>query len=183
MDTVFISSVMAGFDRVRQAAREAVESLQMRPIMAELGGASAQSAQRALLDEVARADVYLLILGERYGASGENGLSPTEEEFEEALRRRKPILIMRQDVDMEPRQRQFLERAGGRWEEGRLWDKFTDERDLGMKIVKAVTRLRQMGNVRELAPQAQQRAKALAHGERQAGFSTYGSPPGWHWCR
>jgi hypothetical protein len=122
MDTVFISSVMAAFEPVRQAAREAVESLGMRPIMAESSGASAASAQRALLDDVARADVYLLILGERYGIPGESGLSPTEEEFEEALRRRKPILVMRQDVEMEPRQRQLLERAGGRWEEGQKWD-------------------------------------------------------------
>jgi Domain of unknown function (DUF4062) len=75
---------MAGFEAIRQVAREAVESVGMRPIMAELSGASAASAQRALLDDVARADVYLLILGERYGTPGASGLSPTEEEFEEA---------------------------------------------------------------------------------------------------
>lgn len=174
MDTVFISSVMVDFEAIRQVARDAVESVGMRPIMAELSGASVTSAQRALLDDVARADVYLLILGERYGTPGASGLSPTEEEFEEAQRRRKPILLVRQDVEMEPRQRQLLERAGGRWEEGQKWDTFTDERDLGLKIVRSLTRLQQTGNVRELAPQAQQRAHALAHGERQDGFGGYG---------
>lgn len=175
MDTVFISSVIAGFEPIRHAAREAVESLGMRPIMAELSGASAASPQRALLDDVARADVYLVILGERYGTPGASGLSPTEEEFEEALRRRKPILVMRQDVEMEARQRQLLERAGGRWEEGQKWETFTDERDVGLKIVRALTKLREMGNVRELSPRAQQRAHALAHGERQVGYGGYGS--------
>ena len=63
MDTVFISSVIAGFEAIRHAARAAVESVAVRPIMAELSGASAASPQRALRDDVARADVYLLILG------------------------------------------------------------------------------------------------------------------------
>jgi hypothetical protein len=166
---------MAGFEAIRQVAREAVESVGMRPIMAELSGASAASAQRALLDDVARADVYLLILGERYGTPGASGLSPTEEKFEEAQRRHKPIVVMRQDVQMEPRQRKLLERAGGRWEEGQKWEAFSDERDLALKIVRALTRLWQMGNVRELAPLAQQRAHALAHGERQLGYGGYGS--------
>jgi hypothetical protein len=173
--TVFVSSVMAGFDCVRRAAREAIESVRMQPIMAELGGASAQSAQRALLDEVARADVYLLVLGGRYGTRGESGLSPTEEEFEEAVRRGIPILIMRQEGEMEPDQRQFLERAGGRWEEGRVWDTFTDERDLGMKIVRALARLQDDGDVRALAAQAQRRASTLARGERPIGYSGFGA--------
>jgi hypothetical protein len=175
METVFISSLMVGLEEIRQAAREAVQSVGMLPIMAELSGASSASAQRALLDDVARADIYLLILGERYGNPGASGLSPTDEEFEEAQRRRKPILVMRQDVAMEPRQRKLLERAGGRWEEGQKWDAFTDERDIGLKIVRALTRLQQMGNARELAPQAQQRAHALAHGEQQVGYRGYGS--------
>lgn len=166
---------MAGFEAIRHVAREAVESVGMQPIMAELSGATAGSAQRALLDDVARADVYLLILGERYGTAGASGLSPTEEEFEEAKRRRKPILVMRQDVDMEPRQHKLLERAGGNWEEGQKWETFTDEHDLALKVVRALTRLQRMGNVRELAPLAQQRAAALAHGEHQLGFSGYGS--------
>ena len=64
-ETVFISSVIGGFEAVRQAAREAVESMGMRPVMAEMAGARPQSPQHALLGEVAAADIYLLLLGAR----------------------------------------------------------------------------------------------------------------------
>jgi hypothetical protein len=173
-ETVFISSVIGGFEGVRQVAREAVESMGMRPVMAEMAGARPQSPQHALLGEVADADVYLLLLGARYGDPGASGVSPTEEEFEEAKRRNKPIVILRQDVAMEPAQQEFLARAGGGWEEGSLWDRFTDERDVGMKIVRALTNVRQLGDVRELAPQAQVRAAELAQGDQQAGYGYAG---------
>jgi hypothetical protein len=169
-ETVFISSVIGGLEAVRQAAREAVESLGMRPVMAEMAGARPQSPQAALLGEVADADIYLLLLGARYGEPGASGVSPTEDEFEEAKRRNKPIVILRQDVAMEPQQQEFLARAGGGWEEGSLWDQFADERDVGMKVVRALTNVRQLGDVRELAPQAQTRALELARGEQYGGY-------------
>jgi hypothetical protein len=174
-ETVFISSVIEGFEPVRQAAREAVESMGMRPVMAEMAGARPQSPQHALLGEVADADIYLLLLGARYGEPGSSGISPTEEEFEEAKRRNKPIVILRQDVAMESSQQEFLARAGGGWEEGSLWDRFTDERDVGMKVVRALTNVRQLGDVRELAPHAQARAAELARGEHHAGYAYAGS--------
>jgi hypothetical protein len=61
-----------------------------------------------------------LILGRRYGTPCASGLSPTEEEFEEAKRRNKPIVVLRQEVEMEPEQREFKTRStGGSWDEGR----------------------------------------------------------------
>src|SRR5438445_10091 len=74
-ETVFISSVIGGFEAVRQAAREAVESMGMRPLMAEMVGARPESPQHALLGEVAEADVYLLLLGVRYGEPSASGVS------------------------------------------------------------------------------------------------------------
>ena len=104
-ETVFISAVIGGLEAVQQAAREAVESLGMRPVMAEMAGARPQSPQQALLGEVADADSYLLLLGARYGEPGASGVSASEEEFEEANRRNKPIVILRQNVAMESQQR------------------------------------------------------------------------------
>jgi hypothetical protein len=167
METVFISSVIGGFEEVRRAVREAVESVGMRPMMAEMAGARPQSPQQALLAEVAAADIYLLILGPRYGNPGTSGLAPTEEEFEEAKRRSKPIIVLRQEVEMEPNQRDFLGRASGGWEEGILFDRFTDDRDVGLKVVRALTNVRRLGAVRELAPVAQERALALARGDER----------------
>jgi hypothetical protein len=172
METVFVSSVIGGLESVRAAAKEAIESVGMRPVMAETAGARPQSPQAAFLTEVAHADIYLLLLGARYGDPGASGLSPTEDEFEEAKRGNKPIVILRQDVAMEPAQQAFLERAGGGWEEGVFWDRFTDDRDVGMKIVRALTNVRQLGDVAALAPPAQEHAVALAEGEQRGyGYS------------
>jgi hypothetical protein len=162
--------VIAGFESVRQSAREAIESVGMRPVMAEMVGARPQSPRQALLAEVRAADVYLLLLGMRYGRPGTSGSSPTEDEFEEAKRRSKPIVILRQEVVMEPEQRAFMDRATGGWEKGILWDRFTDERDVGMKVVKALTSVRKLGEVQQLTPVAQERADALARGEDDEGY-------------
>jgi len=111
MQTVFISSIQSGFEDVRAAARDGVESFGWRAVMAETVGATPASPQRGLLDRVAESDVVLLLIGPRYGASQESGLSATEEELDEARRRRKPILVLRQEGELEPEQQEFLNRV------------------------------------------------------------------------
>lgn len=143
--------------------------------MAETAGASPSSPQRALLDLVAHSDVYLLLLGARYGERGQSGFSPTEDEFQEANRRRKPIIALRQNVDMEPEQLEFLERVRGNWERGRLYDTFEGGHDVALKVVRALTNVRELGDVDELSPLAQQRAATLAHGEPAGSYHGYGS--------
>jgi len=64
MDSVFVSSVQVGYEDVRAAARRAIEAMHMRVLMAEGVGARATSPHRALLDLVAEADIFLLILWE-----------------------------------------------------------------------------------------------------------------------
>lgn len=147
---------------VRAAAREAIESLGLRPIMAETHGADPSSPQRAMLREVAEADCFLLLLGERYGEPGPTGTSPTEDEFNEAVRRTKPILVLRQDVEMEPRQLEFLERVGGAWKGGRAWGRFTDAGDVALKVVQAIRNAERSGEVGALVPRAQERAAEVA---------------------
>ena len=150
---VFISSIQNSYGDVREAVRRAVESLDMRPLMAELAGAHAESPQRALLDLVARADVFLLIVGPRYS-------HPTEDEFDEANRLGKPILVLRQNGELEPEQTAFLERVAAGWSGGRLWGTFDGADDVSLAAVKALTNVQ--GNREDLAPAAQARAEALA---------------------
>jgi hypothetical protein len=47
VQSVFIGSVQEGFEQVRQAARRAVENLGLRPLMAELAGASPEPEERS----------------------------------------------------------------------------------------------------------------------------------------
>jgi hypothetical protein len=150
---VFISSIQQGYRDVREAARLAVETLRMRPLMAELEGGRPESPQRALLDVVGRCDIFLLLVGPRYSR-------PTEDEFDEAVRLGKTILVLRQDVDLEPEQHDFLERVAGGWSGGRLWGTFTGAVDVALAAVKAITNASAAGKSAELAPKAQDRARA-----------------------
>lgn len=167
VESVFISSIQRDFGDIRNAVKRAVESLGMRPLMAETAGAHDASPQRALLDLVARADVFLLILGPRYS-------KPTEDEFDEARRRSRPILVLRQSVEAEPEQDAFVERVAGGWAGGRLWGSFADASDVGFAAVQALTNLREQAGAADVRPAAQERARELAVGRRQGGTS-YGS--------
>ncbi|HEX6507745.1 MAG TPA: DUF4062 domain-containing protein [Chloroflexota bacterium] len=121
---VFISSVISGFEDERQAARSAVESLRLVPIMAEKDfGAKPYASQQACLEGVRQSDVNVGIFGKRYGFIAGSGESVTEEEFGEARRHGKNILCFVQSGDREPEQQTFLDRIG-RYEEGYFFDFF-----------------------------------------------------------
>jgi hypothetical protein len=167
METVFISSVQRDFGDVREAARRAVETVGMHPVMAETVGASAESARRALLDQVRDADVFLLLLGPRYGEAGESGRSPTEDEYNEAVRLEKPVLVLKQDGEMEPQQEEFLTRTRGSWDEGKLSGSFDNASYAGLEVVKALRSYEQRrsnASATDLVPRAQERASELALG-------------------
>jgi hypothetical protein len=80
--------------------------------------------------------VLVLLVGPRYGARQESGVSATEEEFDEARRRGKPILVLREEGELEPEQQEFLDRATGGWEGGALYGTFRDASDVGLAVVR-----------------------------------------------
>src|SRR5687768_18294927 len=109
MERVFISSLFRGdMAVIRQAVRAAVESLDMRPVMFETEPARDEASRRALLDQVAKSDVVVLLLGAKYGEPVARGVSPTEEEFNEARDRGIPVLVLVQRIDREPAQEEFV---------------------------------------------------------------------------
>ncbi len=177
MDSVFISSIQRSFGDVREAAARAVDSYGLHPVVAERAGASADNAQRALLDEVRNAEIFLLIIGSVYGDRGESGFSPTEDEFNEAARLNKPILVLKQNVNLEPDQEEFLSRLRGSWERGLLTGHFDSAADVGNEVVRA---LRTLEGPRAIPSQedkqaAAERAAVLARGPENRGYVTSGS--------
>lgn len=166
--SVFVSSVQREYAAVRGAVRRAIEILHMRPLMAELLGARPESPQRALRDLVAEADVLVLIVGARYSG-------PTEDEFNEARRLGRPIVVLKQRVDVEPEQQAFVERVAAGWVGGRMWAEFDDEQDVLEVTVEALSHLGQDRRRAELGPPAQERAATLAAGERRHGYAGHRS--------
>jgi hypothetical protein len=169
VDAVFISSVIGGFEEVRGVAAAAVSASGLHPIRSEELSAAPASSQRALLDQVAGAEYYLLLVGPRYGEIPAGSTSPTEDEFLEASRLGKQILVLVQEADLEPRQREFLERIRGAWGEGVFYGTFAGAGDVGTKVGAALTQLRSA--VEEDAPAARERALALAGEQDRSGWN------------
>lgn len=87
MIKVFISSVQREFARERQEVadyirEDAVMGRFFEPFLFEELPAKDVSAQQAYLAEVADTDVYLGLFGESYGYEDQEGVSPTEREYD-----------------------------------------------------------------------------------------------------
>ncbi|MBI3963026.1 MAG: DUF4062 domain-containing protein [Deinococcus sp.] len=92
---------MQGYERERQAVREAVHMLlnagfAVRPVLAEQFPADPEPPRQALFKELDSSDIYVGIFGRRYGyVNPQSGLSATEEEYQRARERAKQILALR----------------------------------------------------------------------------------------
>ncbi len=81
---VFISSLIAGMEEYRRAAKEAVEQRRHEGVMAENFSASPKSPQVACLDGLRQSGLMILILGAPYGSKQLSGFSATHEEYNDA---------------------------------------------------------------------------------------------------
>ncbi|MCG7357650.1 DUF4062 domain-containing protein [Roseomonas mucosa] len=136
---IFISSLIAGMEPIRVAARSAVTTLGHEPIMAEDFGALPHSPQIACLGGVRQAGVVVLVLGARYGAVQPSGLSATHEEYREA-RERCPVLAFVEDgITPEPKQDEFIREVQA-WDSGLIRAGFSDAVQLERKIIHGLHR-------------------------------------------
>ena len=134
---VFISSLIAGMQPLREAARVAVITLRHEPVMAEEFGAQPRSPEIACLTGVRQADLVVLLLGESYGAIQPSGLSATHEEYREA-KSRKPILaFVQRGIQPDARQKEFLDEVQS-WESGLFREGFSGAEDLQTSITRAL---------------------------------------------
>ena len=89
--TVFLSSEMRELGDVRRVVGEALRAAGFTVVMFEDLGGRDEDAERAYLDGVARSDIYVGLLADRYGTMLPTGRSPTHEEYREARRLGKRI--------------------------------------------------------------------------------------------
>ena len=106
--TVFISSVMAGMTAEREAARSAVEDIGGKVSMFELLGGRDDDSETAYLAGVRSSDIYVGLLGSRYGKPERTGYSPTHGEYNEAVQVGLRISVWATTGEMDGRQRDFL---------------------------------------------------------------------------
>ncbi len=117
---VFISSVVGGMEEYRDAAEEAIRSRGGVAVRSEKLAGDGTAPRTACLDAVISCDVLVLLLGAKYGFVAPSGVSATEEEYQEATKHGRLVLVFVEDAnDVEPLQQAFIGRVSdyvtGRW--------------------------------------------------------------------
>jgi Domain of unknown function (DUF4062) len=140
---VFISSVTHLLKEERRALPPFLKLFDHEPLRFEDFEAQDRSSREACLAGVAAADVYVLLLGPRYGTPfPDTGLSPTAEEFQRARQRGIPILVFNKQVDEEDEPAQVdFKREVGHYVNGRLWRSFTDPASCNQAVGEALKAL------------------------------------------
>ncbi|MGQ0532369.1 MAG: DUF4062 domain-containing protein [Caulobacteraceae bacterium] len=115
---VFISSVQTEFEEARRNLRDFIRgdptlSRHFEVFLFEDQPAQTRSPIDLYLDEVDRCDVYVGLLGLRYGYEDAEGLSPTEREFNRAVERRRERLmyVLESDEPRHPKEQAFIARV------------------------------------------------------------------------
>ncbi|WP_210450932.1 DUF4062 domain-containing protein [Pantoea ananatis] len=137
---IFISSLISGFEEKRNAVKRAISILGHNPIMAEDFGARSDSPQVTCLKGVREADAVILILGARYGAKQQQGLSATHEEVLEARTTKPLIIFLEAGVEPEHDQAELLNEVSA-WEKGLFREEFISNEDLFERCIKAISQL------------------------------------------
>ena len=118
---VFISSVQREFEDLRQHLKAfLLGDAVLRRFIAEVFlfedlPAQDRGADQVYLEEVERCDIYLGLFGCEYGHEAQDGLSPTEREYEHATRHKKTRLVYVWGSDEEkraPKMTQLIQKAG-----------------------------------------------------------------------
>lgn len=106
---IFISSVQAEFAEERQALHDYIMADPLlgkffEPFLFERLPATDQKADAVYLREVEQSHIYLALLGKSYGFEDEQGISPTEREFDKATQLYKTKLVYLTQHKAEERQ-------------------------------------------------------------------------------
>lgn len=105
---IFISSTIEDLPNERKAALKAVEKVGGYPIMSEISmEAQSTDSLTACLSKVKESDIYVLILGGRFGWQPIGKESITELEYQTALECNLPILVFNTIYHKEPLQEDF----------------------------------------------------------------------------
>lgn len=119
---IFISSVQKEFAQQRLDLKAfLLGDAVLRRFVAEVFlfeelPASDRHADQVYLDEVKRCDVYLGIFGYEYGFADQEGVAPTEREFDHATRHHKPRLVYvwgTEDKRRAPKMQALVRKASG----------------------------------------------------------------------
>lgn len=135
---IFVSSTIKDLGPERSAIKEAIEELQLNPVLAEDLGARPGSPREVTLTKVRESDFYIGLFWERYGEVSRNELSATEEEYREAHAAGKPILIYIKEPA--PNRKDLLTRFLKELDKGHFRTTFTTLDELKSQVKRDIMR-------------------------------------------
>ncbi|MDE3269655.1 MAG: DUF4062 domain-containing protein [Pseudomonadota bacterium] len=160
---MFISSVIEGFEEFRRAAKEAVETASMIPIMVEDLNAQPYSSEQVCTKGMQDSDLVLLLLGQRYGSVPDgNDISVTHTEYKGAIKMHKPVLSFVQNIESDPNQSKFLKEVED-YRTGHVRTKFSNSDELKRQIMAALGAWKNSQTSHDATDFRQRVDKALAH--------------------
>lgn len=141
---IFISSTIVDLPNERKAALKAVEKVGGFPVMSEFT-MEAQSADSltTCLSKVKESDIYVLILGGRYGWQPEKKESITELEYKTAIDNKLPILVFNTIYPKEPLQKQFEEKVGNSYFRKTVQDVFELQENMEKSLKQEIEKKQQ----------------------------------------
>lgn len=107
--SVFVSGVIGGMEAERKAAVDGTTRVGARAVLFEEFGGMDDDAEDAYLAHVAASDIYLGVLGRRYGKPLKSGYSATHAEYNEAVRRGLRISVWAPPDGLDGPQRDFVD--------------------------------------------------------------------------
>jgi ATP-dependent DNA helicase RecG len=118
---IFVSSVQSEFAEERAAIRDFVRAdallgKHFEVFLFEDQPAQSRGPVQLYMEELDSSDAYILLLGSRYGYEDEEGVSPTEREFDRAVVRRKHRLAFIKEgteYGREPKEEAFVRKVEG----------------------------------------------------------------------
>ena len=132
---IFVSSTVSDLTNERVAAKRAIESIPGNPQLSEYTfEAVDDNSLNKCLDEVKNCDIFILILGSKYGYIIDEGISITEKEYNTAKHFKKPILVFNTNYEKELKQKEFEKRVG----EYRFWKNVDNAFELESEITASV---------------------------------------------
>lgn len=152
---IFISSVQKEFARERReiaryVRKDALFGKFFDVFLFEETPAGSGPAQGVWLKEAAECDVYLGLVGARYGFEGPDGLSPTEKEYDIAAARSRHVLVFVKrgtEAKREPKEAAFLSKI----EAERVRRSFANLNDLKDSLAVSLVRfLEERGKIQDV---------------------------------
>ena len=135
---IFVSSVVEGFGRFREAARQGILAAGGEPVLVNEDFPSvATSSRNACHDAIDSSDVFVSIIGERGGWETPSGKLVVEEEYERALERKLPVLVFLQRTTRDAAAEQFARRLSD-YVDGLFRRYFTAPEELRAEIERAL---------------------------------------------